>query len=55
LGFRTDAKERGRFAQLFWLHAEKGSGFTAGMIDSSIKGYEAKRANLAYLESKTKI
>lgn len=55
LGFRTDAKERGRFAQLFWLQAEKGSGFTTGMIDSSIKGYEAKRANLAYLESKTKI
>ena len=26
LGFRSDAKERGRFAQLFWLHAEKGSG-----------------------------
>jgi hypothetical protein len=55
LGFRTDAKERGRFAQLFWLQAEKGAGFTTGMIDSSIKGYEAKRANLAYLESKTKI
>ena len=55
LGFRSDAKERGRFAQLFWLQAEKGAGFTAGMIDSAIKGYEAKRANLAYLESKAKI
>lgn len=55
LGFRSDAKERGRFAQLFWLHAEKGGGLTGGMIDSAIKGYEAKRANLAYLESKAKI
>jgi hypothetical protein len=55
LGFRSDAKERGRFAQLFWLQAEKSGGFTTGMIDSAIKGYEAKRANLAYLESKTKI
>lgn len=55
LGFRSDAKERGRFAQLFWLQAEKGAGFTSGMIDSAIKGYEAKRANLAYLESKTRI
>ncbi len=55
LGFRTDAKERGRFCQLFWLQAEKGGGFTAGMIDSAVKGYEAKRANLAYQESKSKI
>lgn len=55
LGFRSDAKERGRFTQLFWLQAEKGGGFTAAMIDSSIKGYEAKRANLAYEESKSKI
>jgi hypothetical protein len=55
LGFRSDAKERGRFAQLFWLHAEKGGGFTASMVDSAIKGYEAKRATLAYQESKTKL
>jgi hypothetical protein len=55
LGFRSDAKERGRFAQLFWLQAEKGSGFTAAMIDTAIKGYEAKRATLAYQESKAKM
>ncbi|WEX09660.1 hypothetical protein [Chelativorans sp. AA-79] len=51
LGFRSDAKERGRFTQLFWLQAEKGSGFTSAMIDSAIKGYEAKRAQLVYQES----
>lgn len=55
LGFRSDAKERGRFTQLFWLQAEKGSGFTSAMIDSAIKGYEAKRAQLVYQESKSKI
>jgi len=55
LGFRSDAKERGRFAQLFWLQAEKGTGFTSGMVDSAIKGYEAKRATLAYEESKSRL
>jgi hypothetical protein len=55
LGFRSDPKERGRFTQLFWLQAEKGAGFTSGMIDSAIKGYEAKRAQIAYEESKSKL
>jgi len=55
LGNRSDPKERGRFTQLFWLQAEKGSGFTTNMIDSAIKGYEAKRALLAYQEAKQKI
>ena len=55
LGFRSDAKERGRFAQLFWLQAEKGNGFTSKMVDSAIKGYEAKRANIEYQKSKEKM
>ena len=55
LGFRVDSKERGRFAQLFWLHAEKGDGITSKMVDSAIKGYEAKRANLEYERSKDKL
>jgi hypothetical protein len=37
LGFRSDPKERGRFAELFWLQAEKGGGLTPGMIDTAIK------------------
>lgn len=52
LGFRTDPKERGRFAQLFWLQAEKGGGFTTKMVDSAIKGYEAKKAQIEYQKSK---
>ena len=55
LGFRTDPKERGRFAELFYLHAEKGGGFTTPMIDTAIKGYEAKRAHLAHQEAKAKL
>lgn len=55
LGFRSDAKERGRFAELFWIHAEKGGGFTTNMIDTAIKGYEAKRAKLAHDEAKAKL
>ena len=55
LGFRSDPKERGRFAQLFWLQAEKGKGLTSKMVDSAIKGYEAKRANIEYQRSKEKM
>jgi hypothetical protein len=55
LGFRSDPKERGRFTELFWLQAETGGGLTAALIDTAIKGYEAKRANLVYLEGKAKL
>lgn len=46
LGMRSDPKERGRFAELFWLQAEKGQGFTKAMIDLAIQVYEAKQASL---------
>lgn len=46
LGFRTDGKERGRFVELFWLQAEKGSGITKAMIEVAIQNYEAKQATL---------
>ncbi len=52
LGFRSDPKERGRFAQLFWLQAEKSGGITTKMVDSAIKGYEAKKAQIEYQKSK---
>ncbi len=55
LGFRSDPKERGRFTELFWLHAEKGGGFSSKLIDTAIKGYEAKRAHLAFVEGKAKL
>lgn len=46
LGYRSDPKERGRFAELFWLQAEKGSGITKNAIELAIQEYEAKQANL---------
>ncbi len=55
LGYRTDAKERGRIVELFYLQAEKGDGINAGLIDLAIKKYHAKQAQLEVqaAESKT--
>ena len=44
LGTRTDAKERGRLVELFYLQAEKGSGITKDSADAAIKKYYAKLA-----------
>jgi hypothetical protein len=44
LGYRTDAKERGRFVELFYVQAEKGGGITTDMIDLAMKKYHAKQA-----------
>jgi hypothetical protein len=46
LGYRTDAKERGRIVELFYLQAEKGDGISAGLVDLAIKKYHAKQAHL---------
>ncbi len=46
LGYRTDAKERGRMTELFFLQAEKGDGITGSLIDVAIKKYHAKQALL---------
>ena len=54
LGYRTDAKERGRFVELFYLQAEKGSAIDKTMIDVAIKKYHAKRAVLEVLEAEAK-
>lgn len=54
LGYRTDAKERGRLAELFFLQAEDGNGITAQKIDLAIKKYHAKEALLEVLQAKTK-
>jgi hypothetical protein len=55
LGTRADDKERGRVAELFYLQAEKGGGFTKSMIDLAIKKYHAKRSNLEVLEAERKL
>lgn len=44
LGYRTDAKERGRLAELFFLQAEDGKEITAAKIDLAIKKFHAKEA-----------
>jgi hypothetical protein len=49
LGYRTDPKERGRFVELFYLQAEKGTGITTSLIDLAIKKYHAKQAALEVL------
>ncbi len=46
LGYRTDTKERGRFVELFYIQAEKGSGFSDKMISAAIAAYHAKAALL---------
>lgn len=44
LGYRTDAKERGRLTELFFKQAEEGEGITKKLIDLAIKKYHAKQA-----------
>lgn len=46
LGYRTDAKERGRLVELFYLQAEDGNGINAKNIEIAIKKYHAKEAQL---------
>lgn len=46
LGYRTDAKERGRFVELFYAQAEKGDGITQPLINVAIAKYHAKQAML---------
>ncbi len=46
LGFRTDAKERGRFVELFYAQAEKGQGINPTLINVAIAKYHAKQAAL---------
>lgn len=54
LGYRTDAKERGRMTELFFLQAEKGDGITANTVDVAIKRYHAKEATLEVIRAEQK-
>jgi hypothetical protein len=42
LGYRTDAKERGRLAEVFYMQAEKGKGLSLALIQNAIRKYEMK-------------
>lgn len=55
LGTRTDAKERGRLAEAFFLQAEKDSGITSAIIDIAIKKYHMKQALLDVSEAESKL
>lgn len=55
LGYRTDAKERGRLVELFYLQAEKGDGINPNLIDLAIKKYHAKQALLEVQEAEERI
>ena len=52
LGYRTDAKERGRFAELFFYQAENGHGISAKAIEIAIKQHVVKQAQLDLIKSK---
>ncbi len=55
LGTRTDVKDRGRLAELFFLQAEKGGGFNKSLIDLAIKKYHAKLSQLEVQEAEKKL
>jgi hypothetical protein len=46
LGNRTDAKERGRLVELFYMQAESGLGISLSMIQNAIRKYEMKVLSL---------
>ena len=55
LGYRSDAKERGRLVELFFLQAEKGDGISKALIDLAIKKYHAKQALSEVWEAEAKV
>lgn len=54
LGYRTDPKERGRFAELFFLQSENGEGISKSNIDVAIAKFHAKVATLDVEKLKAK-
>ena len=54
LGYRTDAKERGRMAELFFLQAEDGSKINLAKVDLAIKKFVAKEAALEVSKAASK-
>lgn len=55
LGTRTEAKERGRMAELFYLQTDKGTGFNKNIIDLALKKFHAKQAYLEMLDAERKL
>lgn len=55
LGTRTDVKDRGRLAELFYFQAEKGSGITKELTNAAIAKYYAKLAMLEAEEAAKRV
>ena len=51
----TDAKERGRLIELFYLQAEEGKGITKAHINLALSKYFAKQANLEVQKIEKKV
>lgn len=54
LGYRTDAKERGRLVELFWLQAEDGAGYGRQRVELAVSKRFAKDAALVVEAMKAK-
>jgi hypothetical protein len=54
LGYRTDARERGRFVELFYFQAENGTGITPKSIDVAIAEYHAKQGIISAAKARDK-
>jgi hypothetical protein len=54
LGYRTDAKERGRLVELFYLQADSGEGVTPSAIDIAIQEYHIKLLRVEAEKTKAK-
>lgn len=54
LGYRTDAKERGRLVELFYLQADNGEGITPSAIDIAIQEYHIKLLRVEAEKTKEK-
>ncbi|MCC8154880.1 MAG: hypothetical protein LIP01_12180 [Tannerellaceae bacterium] len=55
LGTRTEAKERGRLIELFYLQAENGKGINKSLINLALSKYFAKHANLEVIKAEQRI
>lgn len=55
LGTRTDVKDRGRLAELFYFQAEKGSGITRELTNAAMAKYYAKLAVIEAEEAAKKV
>lgn len=55
LGTRTEAKERGRLIELFYLQAENGKGINKSLINLALSKYFAKQANLEVIKAEQRI